>query len=66
MTNKTGNIHNWGEKHFGARDQARVLLYLSDRVDYYKALQSGNVPFDKQFTECASECNMSKSTARQW
>ena len=65
MATQKNNIHNWSDRHYSARDQARVLSFLSDRVDYYEAIQF-TVPFDRLFTECATECQVSKSTARCW
>ena len=61
----SGVLNNWRERHYAARDQARVLSFLLDRAGYYESV-GYEVPVDHFLQECERDCHVSKSMARRW
>ena len=60
-----GIINNWSRRHTSARQQAQAISFLFNRIEYYESINF-HVPFDRIFGECASNCNISKATARRF
>ena len=62
---QSGLVNNWSRKHTSGRQQAQVLCYLLERVEYFESINF-EVAMDRLFDECVSECKVSKSTARRF
>ena len=60
-----GNIDNWSKRPHGKRQQAQVISYILERMDYFESI-GYSVFMCRLYRECEDEFRVYRTTARQW